>query len=190
METNTLYVIDQKEGLGLEFSKLVSMMDFTRFTTISAVENLTVEELDFLYDEEANSIGMLLAHMASVEKFYQIQTFENRDITETEMNVLNPGFGLGTEGREKIKGNTIDFYLTHLATVRNETIETFKTLSDEWLFEQMPFWDGNLMNNYFKWFHVFEDELNHRGQIRIIKKMMKKKETQVQPNSNSSSSGK
>ena len=179
METNTLYVIDQKEGLGLEFSKLVSMMDFARVTTISAVENLTVEELDFLYDDDANSIGMLLAHMVSVEKYYQMQTFENRDITEAEINILNPGLDLGTEGREMIKGNTIDFYLTHLATVRNETIETFKTLPEEWLFKQMLFWDGNPTNNYFKWFHVFEDELSHRGQIRIIKKMMKKKETQV-----------
>ncbi|WQI98124.1 integrase, partial [Rossellomorea vietnamensis] len=26
---------------------------------------------------------------------------------------------------------------------------------------------------HFKWFHVFEDELNHRGQIRMIKKRMK-----------------
>lgn len=24
-------------------------------------------------------------------------------------------------------------------------------------------------NNYFKWFHVFEDELNHRGQIRWLR---------------------
>lgn len=179
MNTNTLYVIDQKEGLGLEFSKLVSMMDYARDTTIRTVENLTVEELDFLYDEDANSIGMLLAHMVSVESAYQIETFENRDITEAEISDINPGLELGTEAREKIKGNTVDFYLTHLAATRNKTIEVFKTLPEEWLFEQTPFWYGNPANNYFKWFHVFEDELNHRGQIRIIKKMMQKKEEQV-----------
>ena len=39
---------------------------------MEAVKDLTVEELDFLYDEEANSIGMLLSHMVSVEKAYQI----------------------------------------------------------------------------------------------------------------------
>lgn len=179
MKTNMLYVIDQKEGLALEFSKLVSMMDYARITTINAVENLTVEELDFLYDEDANSIGMLLAHMASVENAYQILSFENRDMTEAEISILNPGLELGIEAREKIKGNTADYYLDHLAAARNKTIEIFKTLPEEWLFEQTPFWDGNLTNNYFKWFHVFEDEINHRGQIRIIKKMMKKKEEQV-----------
>ena len=152
------------------------MMDYARVTTIDAVENLTVEELDFLYDEDANSIGMLLAHMVSVEKVYQILTFENRDITQEEIGIVNPGLELGTDAREKIKGNTIDFYLSQLVTARNETIESFKTLPEDWLFEQTPFWNGNLSNNYFKWFHVFEDEINHRGQIRIIKKMMKKKQ--------------
>ena len=51
----------------------------------------------------------------------------------------------------------------------------FKTLPDEWLFQQTPFWFDQQANNYFKWFHVFEDEINHRGQIRIIKKMMAKR---------------
>lgn len=175
MEMETLYLIDQKEGLGLEFSKLVSMMNYTRVTTIEAVKELTVEELDFLYDDEANSIGMLLAHMADVEKAYQIISFENRDLTDEEVSQLNPGLDLGSSAREQIKGNTIDYYLDRLTEVRNTTIEMFKTLPDEWLFEQTPFWWDRPANNYFKWFHVFEDELSHRGQIRIIKKMMNKR---------------
>ncbi|MBV7506120.1 DinB family protein [Bacillus sp. sid0103] len=172
MNLDTLYVIDQKDGLGLEFSKLVSMMNYTRYTTIEAVKALTVEELDFLYDEEANSIGMLLAHLAAVEKAYQIETFENRDLTEKELSKLLPGLDLGNLGREQIKGNTIDYYLEQLAETRNTTIETFKTLPDNWLYEQAPFWWERPANNFFKWFHVFEDELSHRGQIRLIKKML------------------
>jgi uncharacterized damage-inducible protein DinB len=174
MNLDTLYLIDQKDGLGLEFSKLVSMMNFTRFTTMEAVKDLTVEELDFLFDEDANSIGMLLAHMAAVEKVYQVLTFENREPTDEELLPLLPGLDLGNLGREQIKGNTIDYYLEQLAAVRNTTIATFKTLPDEWLFEQTPFWRGHPANNFFKWFHVFEDELSHRGQIRLIKKMLLK----------------
>ncbi|MEH7503114.1 DinB family protein [Neobacillus drentensis] len=174
MNLDTLYLIDQKDSLGLEFSKLVSMMNYTRYTTIEAVKDLTMEELDFLYDEEANSIGMLLAHMAAVEKAYQIETFENRDLTEEELSLLLPALDLGSLGREQITGKKIDYYLEQLADVRNKTIETYKTLPDEWLFEQTPFWWDRPANNYFKWFHVFEDELSHRGQIRLIKKMVRK----------------
>ncbi|WP_255452274.1 DinB family protein [Sporosarcina sp. ANT_H38] len=168
-----MFIIDQKDELSLEFSKLVSMMNYTRFTTILEVENLTVEELDFLYDEESNSIGMLLAHMISVEKAYKILTFENREITDEDVSLLNPGLELGCNARDQIKGNSIDFYLEQLSETRNKTIETFKSLTDKWLFEQSPFWNGLPTNNYFKWFHVFEDELNHRGQIRVIKKMIR-----------------
>jgi len=174
MNLDTLYLIDQKDGLGQEFSKLVSMMNFTRFTTMEAVKDLTVEELDFLFDEDANSIGMLLAHMAAVEKVYQVLTFENREPTDEELLPLLPGLDLGNLGREQIKGNTIDYYLEQLAAVRNTTIAMFKMLPDEWLFEQTPFWRDRPANNFFKWFHVFEDELSHRGQIRLIKKMLRK----------------
>ncbi|WP_307290948.1 DinB family protein [Bacillus sp. SORGH_AS_0510] len=151
------------------------MMNYTRQTTLEAVKDLTIEDLDFLFDEEANSIGMLLAHMASVEKAYQIVTFENRDLTDEEESDLNPALDLGMHAREQIKGNPLEYYLDKLEQVRSETIETFKTLSDEWLFEQAPFWWNRPANNFFKWFHVFEDELSHRGQIRLIKKMILKR---------------
>lgn len=171
----TLFLIDQKEGLSLEFSKLASMMNYTRVMTLEEVKGLSIEELDFLYDENANSIGMLLAHMVAVEKAYQIESFQNREVTDEEIDELNPALELGENARKQIKGNTIDYYLKELKDTRNKTIETFKTLPDEWLFQQTPFWFDQQANNYFKWFHVFEDELNHRGQIRIIKKMIAKK---------------
>ncbi|MCM3709464.1 DinB family protein [Sporosarcina luteola] len=172
MGNQELYIIDQKDGFSLEFSKLTSMMEYTRVTTLAEVKGLTVDQLDFLINDEVNSIGMLLAHMVSVEKSYQIDTFENRDFTEEDIQMLNPALELGDTAREQIKGNPIEFYLEELEQTRKKTIDTFRTLPDSWLFEQAPYWGGEPMNKYFKWFHVFEDELNHRGQIRLIKKLM------------------
>jgi len=172
MGNQGLYLIDQKDGLSLEFSKLASMMEYTRETTLAEVKDLSVDQLDFLINDEANSIGMLLAHMVSVEKLYQINTFEKREFTEEDIQMLNPGMDLGKAAREQIKGNPIEYYLEELEQTRKKTIDTFKTLPDSWLFEQGPFFGGETTNNYFKWFHVFEDELNHRGQIRVIKKLM------------------
>lgn len=173
MNKETLFIIDKKEGLSAEFSKLVSMMEYVRATTLDEVKDLSVDELDFLYADDANSIGMLLAHMVSVERAYQIETFENRDFTDEDIEGLNPGLDLGDLAREVIKGNPIDYYLLLLKETRKETIERFQSLPETWLFEQEPFWWDLPANNYFKWFHVFEDELNHRGQIRLIKKMMR-----------------
>ncbi|MDW0117011.1 DinB family protein [Sporosarcina thermotolerans] len=172
MGNQRLFLIDKKEGLSLEFSKLISMMNYTRETTLAEIMNLSVEQLDFLINEKANSIGMLIAHMASLEKAYQIDTFEKREFTEEDIQMLNPAMDLGKAAQEQIKGNSIEFYLEQLEQTRKKTIEEFRTLQDSWLFEQTPFWGGKPTNNYFKWFHVFEDELNHRGQIRLIKKII------------------
>ncbi|MEO4054737.1 DinB family protein [Solibacillus sp. CAU 1738] len=172
MGNQSLFLIDKKEGLSLEFSKLISMMNYTRETTLAEVKNLSVNQLDFLINDKAYSIGMLLAHMVAVEKAYQIATFENRDFTEEDIQMLNPGLDLGKTAQEQIKGNPVEFYLEQLEQTRKKTIEKFQTLQDSWLLEQTPFWGGKPANNYFKWFHVFEDELNHRGQIRLIKNII------------------
>lgn len=170
-DRETIYLIDQKEGFTPALSQLVSMMNYTRETTLDAVKGLTIEELDFQVHEEANSIGMLLAHMAAVERIYQIITFEQRDPTEEEEEALLAGLELGEKGRTAFKGFPLEHYLEDLEAARRDTYEKFRTLRDEWLFEQTNWWWNKPANNYFKWFHVFEDELNHRGQIRMIKKM-------------------
>ncbi|RSD29500.1 DUF664 domain-containing protein [Mesobacillus subterraneus] len=171
---STLFLIDQKDGFDPEFSQLVSMMNYVRKTTHEAVEGLSIEELDFLVHDEANSIGMLLAHMAAVERIYQIVTFERRDPTEEEEEALSAGLELGEKGRTTFKGYPLEYYLEDLQKVREITYQKFQSLSDEWLYEQTNWWWNQPANNYFKWFHVFEDEINHRGQIRMIRKIQSK----------------
>ncbi|PEE43720.1 DinB family protein [Bacillus pseudomycoides] len=159
------------DGLNTEFSKLVSVTNYARYTTMQAVQDLTIEELDYLYDAKANSIGMLLYHMTAVEYYYQIHIFEDREPTEEELERWLPGIELGELGRQHIKNHPIDYYINTLQEVRAKIITTFQSLPDEWLYKTTPFWYDKPANNYFKWFHVFEDELSHRGQIRLIKKM-------------------
>lgn len=174
MTNEELLVIGEKEGFGKEFSNLVSMMAYARYTTILEVYELTTEQLDYKYAEDANSVGMLLAHLVAVEKFYQIDTFDKRQITDEDTEELNPGLELGAAAQEQIHGEPALHYLQEMKKTRARTLEMFKTLPDTWLYEQSPFFGGQTTNNYFRWFHVFEDELNHRGQIRLIKKMMRK----------------
>lgn len=178
-DRSTLFLIDQKEGFTPTFSHLVSMMNYARDTTIGAVQGLTIEELDFRVHDEANSIGMLLGHMAAVEKIYQIVTFERRDPTEQEEKALQAGLELGEKGKAAFKGLPLEYYLDALQKVREKTFGKFQTLPDEWLFEQTNWWWNEQGNNYFKWFHVLEDELNHRGQIRMIKKIHSKEKKRL-----------
>src|SRR5690242_14547367 len=70
--------IDAVAGYSPMIGRLVGMLTYARSTTLAAVAGLTTTQLDHLHDAASNSIGALLAHMAAVERSYQIMTFENR----------------------------------------------------------------------------------------------------------------
>ncbi|CAH8770379.1 DUF664 domain-containing protein [Paenibacillus dendritiformis] len=63
-------------------------MNYARFKTLEEVRSLSKEQLDFLFNDQSNSIGALLLHFAAVEYAYQIETFEKRDFNEEEMNSI------------------------------------------------------------------------------------------------------
>ncbi|MDG0808043.1 DinB family protein [Cohnella rhizosphaerae] len=167
-----IYLITDIQGYTPEVGRLLSMMNYARYTTLEAAKNLTTEQLDYLMDPEGNSIGALLLHFAAVEFAYQLETFEKRDLNEEEMLIWGPALDLGEKGRQAIRGNDLTYYVNKLNEVRTKTYELFKTVDDDWLHLEEPFWYGKQANHYFMWFHVFEDEINHRGQIRLIKKKM------------------
>lgn len=167
-----LLVIGPRTGYTPEIGTLVSMMDYMRMNLSQTVKDMSQKELDFLFDAESNTIGALLLHLGATEKFYQINTFENRqEFNEEEDKIWGAASRLGDEGREKIKGHDLDYYINMIGQVREETLEKFKTLDDEWLFSIDPIWSGpdGDVNTYWKWYHVFEHESNHIGQMRWIR---------------------
>jgi uncharacterized damage-inducible protein DinB len=176
MESNSMYLIKEKNGMKKDFSLLLSMMDYARFTSLHEVENLTVDMLDYRCHDEANSVGMLLAHFDAVEKIYQALTFEKLTDDEVEAYAmeLEPALSLGSKAAEGIKGHAVEYYVENLQRTRDKTINQFNKLDEAWLYEETDWWYGQKGNNFFKWFHVFEDEINHRGQIRLIKKLYAK----------------
>ncbi|MEO6456584.1 MAG: DinB family protein, partial [Ginsengibacter sp.] len=119
-----------------------------------------------------NSIGSLLLHIASAEVGYQAATFYNRQLNEDEKHEWDTALALGEKARQEIKGHDLDYYLNKLEQVRAKTLAELANRDDQWLDEQTSFRD-NRINNYFKWFHVFTHEVNHRGQINILRRQAK-----------------
>lgn len=172
MNPTNLYLITDINGYSPHIGRLVSMMNYVRRTTLEEVEDLSVEQLDYLHDADSNSIGALLMHIAAVEASYQESTLGFDSFKGPDSAELRMALDLGERARRKIKGHGANHYLRILETVRSKTLEEFAKRDDRWLHEETPFWDRRRANNYFKWFHVFEDELNHRGQIRWLRKRL------------------
>ena len=170
MEEKSLYLVAPIAGYSPQVGRLVSMMNYARRTTLDEVAGLSVAHLDYQHDPQSNSIGALLLHIAAVEAWYQQATFGTRDSAPGEAKPWEAALDLGERSRREIKGYALDFYLRTLGEVRAKTLEELAGRDDQWLDERTPFWGGRPANNYFKWFHVFEDEINHRGQIRWLRK--------------------
>tara|TARA_R110002050_G_scaffold204522_4_gene340227 strand:+ start:162230 stop:162868 length:639 start_codon:yes stop_codon:yes gene_type:complete len=167
-----IHQFGKREGYTDQISILISMMDWMRATVLRSVVGLSKRELDFLLDEDSNSIGSMLLHLAATERFYQIHTLEGRpwgtwDKADKEKWSL--ASSLGKEARQKIKGNSLAYYTDALAEVRETTKEALKAKEDSWLMVTTDFFGNEPTNNYCKWFHVVEHESNHNGQIKYIK---------------------
>lgn len=171
MSDTNLFKIREIEGFTPQIGRLVSMMNYVRYTTLSAVQGLSTEQLDYLQDENSNSIGALLLHMAAVEIGFQIEIFDGRKPNESEVAKWGAAYDLGQRGRDQIKGHPLEFYIKVMTEVRNRTLAEFRQKQDDWLALERD-WDGNSSNNHFIWSHVYEDEINHRGQIRILRKRL------------------
>lgn len=143
------------------------MLQYARATTVAAVNGLTLGELDHLHDEKSNSIGALLAHVAAVERAYQVLTFEDRDLTPEENEQLQVALKLGSEGRRTLRDKPLQDHLEQLAAVRQGTLEGLASRDDEWLDRAVA--SAPRINAHWAWFHVAEDEINHRGQIRWLR---------------------
>ena len=166
-----IYVFRSLDSFSPGISRIVFMLDYARRTTLEDVEGLTQEQLDLQVLKDGNTIGMLLAHIAGVEESYQSVTFRG----VRPPNGL-PEHELGELGRKAFKGYSLRHYLDKLASVREKTLLELRQRDDAWLHKEYAPWGNTPMNNFFCWFHVAEDEINHRGQIRILRKQIESDE--------------
>jgi uncharacterized damage-inducible protein DinB len=159
--------IEPIAGYTPTIGRLVGMLTYARSTTLAAVGGLSPAQLDHLHDTESNSIGALLAHIAAVERSYQILTFEERLLSAAENERWSPALTLGTEGRRVLRDRTLQEYLEELSAARRLTLAALATRDDDWLERSVS--QAPRINAHWAWFHVAEDEINHRGQIRWLR---------------------
>jgi len=166
------YRIIQREGFDGKIGELVSMLTYSRDVLLDDIKGLSQAELDLIAYEGANSIGALLMHIASIDLVHQVITFEKRDLNEDEYSHWEAALLLGKKARDQIKNQPLSYYIKELSEAREKTLSLLSWENEEWLFEENKWGNGVLHNNYWLWYHVMEDEINHRGQIRVIKRLL------------------
>lgn len=126
------------EGYTPQIGILVSMLNYNRHTIIDMAKDLSVDQMDYLHDPQANTIGSLIMHLGATEIFYQANTFEGRqDYNEEEKKLWGAAMNLGDEGREKIKEQDASFYIQKITEIRQKTLGELKNKDDQWLLSGM-----------------------------------------------------
>jgi len=164
-------VFGTRDGYTPHVSILVSMMTWMRGMITNQVRGLSIKELDYLHDDNSNTIGAMLLHLAATEKYYQLNTFDKLRWNTWDAKIKaewDTPMDLGERGRQMIKGNPLSYYLDKLSEVRDDTLQKLKSVDDDWIMYTDENFVWGPTNNYCKWFHVVEHESNHNGQIKYI----------------------
>lgn len=158
------------EGYSPNIGLMVYMLEDLKDRITQQVKDLDQSQVDFMYDDNANSIGALIMHLVSTESYYQTATLSGREWTENERT----RFGMASELNEKVKnilkGEPIEHYLSLWDEVREKTLKELKTKDDDWFTSSLE--EG--LNYHYIWYHVMEHSANHMGQIATIKNRLPK----------------
>src|ERR1700722_14048399 len=100
-------------GYTPQIGTMVSMLTWMETAVLGPTRDLTQEQLDYLFDKNANTIGALMLHLAATEVLYQRITFGNEDFEKFPPDYeakWGPAMNLGASGRASIKGHDITYY--------------------------------------------------------------------------------
>ena len=162
---NAQYEIKPEKGYTPQIGLMVDMLEDLKDRITAITRDLDQAETDYLFDDEANSIGALIMHLVATEAYCQVETLEERSWTNEEVEFWGVATGLGEKYRDKLTGKPIKYYLDLWGQVREKTLEGLKSKDDEWFATNI---DEN-MNYHWAWFHILEHTANHMGQIAMVK---------------------
>jgi uncharacterized damage-inducible protein DinB len=164
-------------GYTPQIGTMVSMLTWMETAVLRPTRDLRQEQLDYLFDKNANTIGALMLHLAATEVLYQRITFGNENFDKLPADYeakWGPAMNLGAAGRAQIKGHDVAYYQDAIREAREKTLVEFAEKDDAWFTTALkePGWGGGPINNFCYWFHVCEHISHHAGQIDLLIKRL------------------
>ena len=114
--------------------------------------------------------GVNTGFLYTLRRSFQVMTFEDRALSSEEHAQWWPALKLGAEARQALRGRPLAHYVDDLTAVRRVTLERLAVRDDGWLDRSVA--TAPKINIHWAWFHAAEDEINHRGQIRWLRKRL------------------
>jgi uncharacterized damage-inducible protein DinB len=172
MRRKTFIPFDSSRDHSIDY--LLGILEDARITTLDRVDKLTTDEVHWQYHPDWNSIGALLSHMISCDHLYRIHYIGGRALTDAEVEAYEPGLEMGKYIPSLITDWDIAEYLTRLEISREKLVAEIKKLSAEDFHRKREGYNpATGYNLAWSLYHLAEDEVHHRGQISMIRKLYK-----------------
>ena len=148
---------------------LLGILADARVTTLQRIAGVAPAELDWRFAEGWNTIGALLAHIIATEQYFRAHCLERRPWTPDEDRRWIPGLELGRHVPQ-LRGKSVEHYGAELAEARAATLAALARIGHAELSEHRADMYGGY-NLAWVLLHQAEDEVHHRGQISILRKL-------------------
>jgi uncharacterized damage-inducible protein DinB len=153
---------------------LVGILEDARVTTLQRVEGISNEELHWQFAEGWNTVGALLSHIVACEEYFRIFFVERRDLSPAEEEQWTPGLEMGKFVPQLITDEPIEGYIRKLEQSRARMLDAIRSLDAAEFREKRDGYNPNTgFNLGWVLYHLSEDEVHHRGQISILRKLYK-----------------
>lgn len=175
MENRKYHIdFDRQKDQAIEY--LVGILKDARQTTLQIVERLTEDEANWQYLPGWNTIGALLDHIAAIEHYFRIEFIEERKLTAEEEERWLPAMDMGPHLPKLISIKSIDDYRVSLMESRKQLLAALEQVSfDDFIKRRADYDPVEGCNLAWVLYHMAEDEIYHRGQISIIRKLYKER---------------
>lgn len=171
---NRKFIIPFGEAADFSIDYLLGIFVDARAVTIRYVNNISKAELHWQYAEGWNTIGALLAHIIACAHYFRIYFAEERRLTEAEEKLYYPGLEMGKHLPELITSQPVEFYIDELEKSQILLFEAINKLSTADFHKKREGYSKETGCN-LAWvlYHLAEDEVHHRGQISLLRKLYK-----------------
>ena len=168
------YFIEPGIGKSELADYLLAIKHDARALTIRYLKDMREDELDWQPFEGWNSIAALLSHIIAVDRYFRIAFIEGREFTDLEKEEILPAVELG-KYNTAFKGQSVAYYIEQLELTYEDTRKAIAAM-DAGVFLKRRYDDyDKVKGSDMAWilFHSAEDEVHHRGQISIVRKLYK-----------------
>ena len=170
---------DPAPGFSPGIGRYVTQLGETRRGLLHEVGDLTPEQLSWHPDEQTESIGTQLLHVAAVEWSWVFQEIYRRP--DEDYDGWEEALPIRL-GPAQVSGQPLSYFTERLERVRGEVLDALRELTDEDLSrlvedaspgpEDEP--GSRLYSIDWILFHLVEHEAHHAGQVELLARLLPK----------------